>query len=378
MQRGGVAAEVLHPSLAMKLFTLEPEPQAACFRRDNEWLADFCAYEPDRLVLSENVADPYRRRPGVVTGPHETKEDRGLTPSGAGEGALRAPVPSATVPTCARIRCSAPTVGSRSSNANGVWRRSRASAGTGSVGSVSPKRCGRSRLVGVDVGGTFTDVMAIEGGRVTAAKVPTPTYTLSETSVLKGAEEVGVDAASVFNLASTAGLNAVITRHLPKVALLATKGHRDVLDEWRLLAPVRSVDRSVVAPQHGRYVEAAGAPLLAAGVPERLTCNGQVFLPLDETQAREELELLRGCAVEGVAICLLQLVPQPGPRASAPRLVGEVLGDVKVSVSSEVSPHVREYTRSTTTTIDLLMNSSTATTQSASSVASTHSASGDS
>ena len=50
MQRDGVVAEVLYPSLAMKLFTLEPEPQAACFRRYNEWLAEFCAYEPDRLI----------------------------------------------------------------------------------------------------------------------------------------------------------------------------------------------------------------------------------------------------------------------------------------------------------------------------------------
>ena len=212
----------------------------------------------------------------------------------------------------------------------------------------------RPRLIGVDVGGTFTDVMAIEDGRVIAAKVPTDVYA-SETSVLEGAEEVGVDAASVFNLASTAGLNAVITRRLPKVALLATKGHRDVLDRGRLWRPFEAL----TDPSWRRSTGDMSRPLvpryLRRGIRERLTSDGQVFLPLDETQAREELELLRACAVEGVAICLLHSYLNPVHEVRLRELVGEVLGDVMVSVSSEVSPHVREYTRSTTTTIDLLM-----------------------
>jgi N-methylhydantoinase A len=63
-------------------------------------------------------------------------------------------------------------------------------------------------LVGVDVGGTFTDVVAIDGDTLTAVKVPTDVHA-SERSVLQGAEEVLVGDAKVFNLASTAGLNAV-------------------------------------------------------------------------------------------------------------------------------------------------------------------------
>ena len=78
-------------------------------------------------------------------------------------------------------------------------------------------------LVGVDVGGTFTDVVSIEGGDLTAIKVPT-NVGASELSVLEGAEEAQVSRARVFNLASTAGLNAVITRALPKVAFLTTIG----------------------------------------------------------------------------------------------------------------------------------------------------------
>jgi N-methylhydantoinase A len=75
----------------------------------------------------------------------------------------------------------------------------------------------KSRLIVVDVGGTFTDVMAIEDGQVIAAKVPTDVIA-SETSVLQGAAAVEAGRASVSNLASTAGINAVITRNLPKIA----------------------------------------------------------------------------------------------------------------------------------------------------------------
>ena len=89
-------------------------------------------------------------------------------------------------------------------------------------------------MVGVDVGGTFTDVVGVAAGRIVVAKVPTDVHA-SDVSVLAGAEELGVDHASVFNLASTAGLNAIITRRIPKVAFLTTTGHRDMLDRGRLV-----------------------------------------------------------------------------------------------------------------------------------------------
>ena len=141
------------------------------------------------------------------------------------------------------------------------------------------------RLIGVDVGGTFTDVMAIEGGRVIAAKIPTDVLH-SEASVLEGAAEVGVDRADVFNLASTAGLNAVITRRIPKVAFLATKGHRDILDRGRLWRPFEAL----TDPSWRRGTGDMSRPLvpryLRRGIRERLTADGQVLTPLDEEQAR--------------------------------------------------------------------------------------------
>ena len=75
-----------------------------------------------------------------------------------------------------------------------------------------------SKLVAVDVGGTFTDVVAIENGDVRVSKVPTD-VSANDISVLAGAADVGVADARVFNVASTAGLNAIITRRLPKQIL---------------------------------------------------------------------------------------------------------------------------------------------------------------
>ena len=204
------------------------------------------------------------------------------------------------------------------------------------------------------MGGTFTDVMAIDDGRVIAAKIPTDVHH-SETSVLAGAAEVGVELAGVFNLASTAGLNAIITRRIPKVAFLVTKGHRDILDRGRLWRPFEAL----TDPSWRRSTGDMSRPLvpryLRRGIRERLTPDGEVFVPLDEEQAVEELELLRECEVAGVAICLLHSYLNPQHELRLRELVHEVLGDVAVSISSEVAPIVREYTRSTTTTVDLLM-----------------------
>jgi N-methylhydantoinase A len=88
---------------------------------------------------------------------------------------------------------------------------------------------------------------------------------------------------------------------------------------------------------------------------ERITPEGEVLVPLDEDQAREELELLARCEVAGVAVCLLHAWLNPVHEQRLRELVAEVLGDVPCSISSEVSPLAREYPRASTTVVDLLM-----------------------
>ncbi len=209
-------------------------------------------------------------------------------------------------------------------------------------------------MIGVDVGGTFTDVIAIKDGRIVTGKVPSRPAA-PEDAVLEGAGIVGVAEMPTFNHASTVGLNAVITRRLHKVGFLTTEGHRDILDIGNTWRPFEALtDASWRRP----YGDAA-APLvpryLRRGVRERMTASGEPLIALDEEQAREQLALLRRCDVDGVAICLLHAYVDATHERRLRELVHDVLGDVPCSISSEVSPLAKEYARASTTVVDVFM-----------------------
>ncbi|MFF0488570.1 hydantoinase/oxoprolinase family protein [Nocardia sp. NPDC004068] len=209
-------------------------------------------------------------------------------------------------------------------------------------------------MIAVDVGGTFTDVVAWRDGRIHTAKISTD-YADVTGPVLRGAEVLGVTDAAVFNHASTHGLNAVITRQLPKIGFLTTEGHRDILDMGRVWRPAEAI----LDPHWRRSFGDASRPLvqryLRRGIHERITADGGVLFALDEDQARTELEVLRRCEVAGVAICLINAYVDPRHELRLRELVREVLGDVPCSISSEVSPLAKEYARASTTVIDTLM-----------------------
>jgi N-methylhydantoinase A len=209
-------------------------------------------------------------------------------------------------------------------------------------------------MIGVDVGGTFTDLVAVRDGRIQTVKVATVAGN-TERGVLNGAAEIGVQDAPMFNHASTHGLNAVITRNLPKVAFLTTAGHRDILDAGRGWRPAEGL----TDPSWRRSFGDAARPLvpryLRRGIRERRTADGKVLIPLDEDQARGELELLSRCNVQGVAICLLHAYVDGVNEIRLRELVRETLGDIPVSISSEVSPLAKEYARASTTVVDVFM-----------------------
>ena len=211
-----------------------------------------------------------------------------------------------------------------------------------------------AEMLGVDVGGTFTDVVAVDGGRITVAKVPTD-MAASETSILRGARSLGVADATVFNLASTAGLNAVITRRIPKIAFLTTLGHRDILDRGRLGRPWTALTDLSWRRGVGDVTRPLVPRYLRRGIHERITAAGDVLIGIDEEQVRAELAVLRRCGVQGVAICLLNSFVDPRHEVRLRELVAEELGDVVTSISSEVSPLAKEYPRASTTVVDVIM-----------------------
>jgi N-methylhydantoinase A len=210
-------------------------------------------------------------------------------------------------------------------------------------------------MFGVDVGGTFTDVVAVRDGRIEVTKVASDPSTPAA-PVVEGARRLEVAGSSVFNHASTMGLNAVITRRLPKVGFLTTDGFRDILDRGTLYRPLgRQVD-----PSWRRSFGDAARPLvpryLRRGVRERIRADGSQHVALDEDHARAHLDVFRRCGVEGVAICLLNAYVTADHELRLRELVHEVLGDdLPVSISSETSPLAKEYARASTTVVDVFM-----------------------
>jgi N-methylhydantoinase A len=210
-------------------------------------------------------------------------------------------------------------------------------------------------MIGVDVGGTFTDVVAVRDGRLTVTKVPSDPAEPAA-AVVEGARRVGVEGSAVFNHASTMGLNAVITRRLPKVAFLTTEGFRDILDRGTLRRPLDGQ----TDPSWRRPFGDAARPLvpryLRRGIVERTLADGSELRALDEDQTRHQLAVLRRCEVQGVAICLLNAYVDAAHERRLRELVHEELGaDVAVSISSETSPLAKEYARASTTVVDVFM-----------------------
>ena len=86
-----------------------------------------------------------------------------------------------------------------------------------------------------------------------------------------------------------------------------------------------------------------------------MTSKGEVLIPLDEHQAEKEIEVLKKCHVEGIAICLLNAYVNGDHERKLRSLVRKIMGDIPISISSEVSPLGKEYARSSTTVIDVIM-----------------------
>jgi N-methylhydantoinase A len=204
-----------------------------------------------------------------------------------------------------------------------------------------------SARLAVDIGGTFTDLALEHDGRRSTIKVLT-TQVAPEQGVMVGAREIlrssGVAAADIGIVihGTTLATNAVIERKGARTALLTTQGFRDVIamgNESRY----DQYDLNIVLPE----------PLvprhLRLPVRERLDNEGNVLLPLDVGAVRALVPVLRREQVESIAVGLLHAFVNPAHERRVRDVLAEELPDIPVSLSSEVSPEMREWERFSTT-----------------------------
>src|SRR6188472_7184 len=208
-------------------------------------------------------------------------------------------------------------------------------------------------LLGVDVGGTFTDTVLLDCERIHTAKLPTTPEDQS-VGVIAAIEEVltkaGASSSEVETFAHgmTVGTNALLEERGARTALIATRGFADLLEIGRQ-------DR----PQLYRLCAPKPTPLVDAELRfeanERIGPDG-VVEPLSEDEPARLAKLLRESGAESVAICLLFSYLDPAhEREIAERLRRELPG-LHVSASHEVLPRFREYERCSTTTIDAYLS----------------------
>ncbi|QFU82422.1 hydantoinase/oxoprolinase family protein [Natronorubrum aibiense] len=201
--------------------------------------------------------------------------------------------------------------------------------------------------IGVDVGGTFTDVALSVDDRLVTAKVPStdPQHLGVLEGLHKACERANIDPSEIdeFAHAMTVSVNALLERGGAKTALVTTEGFRDVLEIGRQDRPdlydLEAEKPEPVVPRERRFE-----------IDERTTPEG-VETPVDPEDVRDLAATLRERDVEAVAVCLLHAYADPENE----RLVAETLREeleVPVSASNEVLAEFREFERTSTTAVD--------------------------
>jgi N-methylhydantoinase A len=209
--------------------------------------------------------------------------------------------------------------------------------------------------IGIDVGGTFTDLVAIDaGGATMLAKVPSTPEDPS-LGVLAGlallAGRLGLERAGLLAETerivhgTTVATNALLERKGARTGLLTTEGHRDVIEMREGLKDerynLRMPPPEQLVPRH-----------LRLGVRERVRADGRIETPLDPASLDAAIAVLREARVDAVAVCYLHAWRDPRHEAATREALHRALPGAYVSLSSEVLPQIKEFERVSTTIIN--------------------------
>ncbi|MEP1441462.1 MAG: hydantoinase/oxoprolinase family protein [Hyphomicrobiales bacterium] len=197
--------------------------------------------------------------------------------------------------------------------------------------------------LGVDIGGTFTDVVLEKGAERFSTKVLT-TYSAPEDAIIDGlhqvCEKAGTSPSDIEQIihGTTLATNALIERRGAKTALITTKGFRDVI-EMRTESRFEQYDLNLnlpepLLPRQRRYV-----------VEERVNAKGEVMIDLDRAKVEALVDEMVDAGYESIAVGLIHSYLNDAHEKIVREVIEEKLPDVMVSLSSEVSPQMREYER---------------------------------
>ena len=197
--------------------------------------------------------------------------------------------------------------------------------------------------IGVDIGGTFTDVVLECGAEQYSTKVLT-TYAAPEDAIITGmhqvCEKAGVKPSQIEQIihGTTLATNALIERSGAKTALITTEGFRDVI-EMRTESRFEQYDLNLSLPD----------PLLPRQmrftVPGRMSAKGEILVDLDRKDVEAVVERIAKAGFESVAVGLIHSYLNAAHEELVREVIAEKLPHVSVSISSEVSPQMREYER---------------------------------
>ena len=207
--------------------------------------------------------------------------------------------------------------------------------------------------IGVDVGGTFTDIAIAVGeeNRLVLYKTPS-TPDEPDRAIVEGLSralaENAISAADVVLLAhgTTVGTNALIQRRVGKVAVVTGRGYRDLLEIGRQIRPK-------VYDMHTDFPDPLVPRKLRLEVGERMRADGIVHRPLAEDEVREAGEWLRAEGADCVVVCFLHSHLYPANERRAAEILREVMSDTtRIIASSDVYPEFREYERFSTAVLN--------------------------
>jgi N-methylhydantoinase A len=209
--------------------------------------------------------------------------------------------------------------------------------------------------IGIDVGGTYTDLVAIDGrGKAVFAKSPS-TPSDQSVGVMAGLEELArrlqITRAEMLGVTdrvvhgTTVATNALLERKGARVALLTTEGHRDVIEMREGLKgdryDLRSPPPEPLVPRERRL-----------GVKERLKANGEILTPLDDRSLGDAVAAIGASDATSVAVCFLHSYLDPVHEIAAVERLARELPGISISRSSDVLPQIKEYERVSTTIVN--------------------------